>query len=91
MASEMSQFKATANAHMHRDIQAAGRWTCTCEACTGIRSLMGADKMLEMRPLIREIREHEERLQKLADGPEKSKVMEQYLKLHDKLADVAAK
>jgi hypothetical protein len=91
MAHEMIQFKATANAHMRRDMDAGGKWVCGCEACHGIRSLMGMDKMLDVRPLVRQIQQVEEKFQELPDGPQKRSLLEQYLKLHDKLADVVAK
>jgi hypothetical protein len=91
MAHQMSQFKATANAHMHRDIESAGKWVCGCEACHEIRSLMGMEKALDVRPLVREIQQIEDQLHGMPDNPDKSRLLERYLKLHDKLADMLAK
>ena len=91
MTDAMSQFKATANSHMRRDIQAGGKWVCECEACHGIRSLVGLEKMLGVRPLVRELEAMADRLQGVPDGPEKRSLLEQYLKLHDNLADEMAK
>jgi hypothetical protein len=91
MTDTMSQFKVTANSHMRRDIQAGGKWVCMCEACQGIRSLVGLEKMLGVRPLVRELEATADRLQTLPDGPEKRSLLEHYLKLHDNLADEMAK
>jgi hypothetical protein len=91
MAQEMKLIKETANAHIRRDMEAGGKWVCTCEACQGIRSLEGIDKTLEVRPLVREIRHIEEQLPQLPDGPAKRSLLEAYLKLYDKLAEVMAK
>jgi len=87
----MSQIKATANAHMRRDIEAGGKWVCECEACHGIRSLMGMEKMLDVRPLVRDIQQAMEQLQGLPDGPERRILQQRYLTLNDQLADVMAK
>ena len=91
MTTEMSQFKAAANAHMRRDMEALGKWKCDCEACLGIRSLMGMEKTLEVQPLVREIEELGARLYELPNGSEKEGLLEKYLSLYDKLADVMAK
>jgi hypothetical protein len=94
MPDAMNEFMATAHSHMRRDIQlggAGGKWVCECEACREIRSLVGMEKMLRIRPLVREIEETEERLEGLANGFEKQRLQEQYLKLQDKLADEMAK
>jgi hypothetical protein len=91
MTDAMSRFKATANSHIRRDIQAGGKWVCECEACHGIRSLVGLEKMLGVRPLVRELEATADRLQGLPDGPEKRCLLEHYLKLHDTLADEMAK
>jgi hypothetical protein len=91
MPTEMSQMKATANEHLRRDTRTGGKWLCTCEACTEIRSLMGMDKMLDVRPLVREIQNIGDRLDKTPDGAERQSLLEQYLDLHDKLAEVVAK
>jgi hypothetical protein len=85
MAIEMSQFKATANAHMRRD---GDNWKCTCEACDAIRQLLGVDKVLAVRPLVREIQLTEDRMLDLPDGAEKTALREQFQKLHDQLAAV---
>jgi hypothetical protein len=91
MASEMSQFKATAVVHLRRDLESGGKWICACEACNGIRSLESMEKMLAVRPLVREIVETENRLHQLPEGPEKQGVVELYHNLHDKLADEISK
>jgi hypothetical protein len=91
MAGNMSQINATANAHMRRDIEAGGKWACQCEACHELRSLIGMEKVLNVRPLVREIEQTEKRLQPLPDGLERRSLLELYLKLHDRLAEVMAK
>lgn len=90
MSTEMSRLKETANAHMRRDL-AAGEWTCACEACHGIRSLMGMDKVLLVRPLVRELQDLEDRLGETPAGAEKDRLHAEYLKLHDRLAAVMEK
>jgi hypothetical protein len=87
----MSEFKVTANAHMRRDMEAGKKWACECEACHQIRSLIGMEKTLEVRPLVRAIEEIEERLHRSPDNAEKRALLERYLKLYDELADVMAK
>jgi hypothetical protein len=87
----MNEFKATANAHMRRDMEAGGKWACTCEACQGIRSLIGMDKMLSVRPLIRQVQQTREEFESLPDGPDRRAALERYLALHDRLADEMAK
>jgi hypothetical protein len=91
MPTIMSHMKATANAHMKRDMEEGRKWICTCESCHEVRSLLGVDKLLDVRPLVRELEQIEEQLRDLPDGPEMSDLLEQYLALHDKLADVMAK
>lgn len=91
MASEMSKFKATANAHMRRDLESGGKWACACEACVGVRSLIGVEKTLEVRPLVREIEEMESRLLELPSGEEKEALLQKYFSHYDKLAEVMAK
>jgi hypothetical protein len=91
MASEMSQFKATAEEHMRRDQRAMGKWLCTCEACNAIRDLEGMDKMFVVRPLVREVVETEEQIKQLPEGQEKQGLVELYHNLQDKLADEMAK
>jgi len=91
MSQEMIQMKATANEHMRRDIEAGGKWVCECEACHEIRSLMGIEKMFDVRPLVRKIQQMKEQLQGLPDGPERRILKQQYLSLYDELAEVMAK
>jgi hypothetical protein len=91
MASDMSQMKATANAHMRRDMELTRKWLCDCEPCREMRSLVGMDKLLDIRPLVREIGQVEEQMRDLPDGPEMRSLLEQYLELYDKLADAMAK
>jgi hypothetical protein len=91
MAHEMSQLRATANEHLRRDTDAGGKWVCSCQACHQIRSLVGMEKTLEVRPLVREIEEIEQQLVGLQDGPEKRSVLNRYFKLYDQLADLMAK
>ena len=38
MDHNMNQMKATANAHMRRDMEAGRKWVCGCEECHEIRS-----------------------------------------------------
>jgi hypothetical protein len=92
MATEMSKIKATANAHMQRDIRTAARkWTCQCDDCREMRSLVGMEKLLDVRPLVREIGDIEEQMQNMPDSPELQGLMQRYLALHDQLAGVMAK
>ena len=91
MANQMSQFKATANEHMREQLKSVGRWTCQCEACKEIRALVGMDKTLEVRHLVREVTEVETRLDGLSEGPEKQALSERFLNLYDKLAEEMAK
>ena len=55
MDHNMNQMKATANAHMRRDMEAGRKWVCGCEECHQIRSLIGIEKTLDVRPLVRNI------------------------------------
>ena len=91
MTNQMSQFKETANAHMRAAIESGGKWVCDCEPCQQIRSLVGLEKTLNVRPLVREIQEVESRLDGLLEGPEKRALRQQYLRLCDELADVVAR
>jgi hypothetical protein len=91
MANQMSQFKATANAHMRSAMEGGAKWDCECEACHEIRSLIGMEKTLDVRPLVRAIREIEDRLHNTPDDPERRRLLERYFKLYDQLADVMAK
>ena len=87
----MSQFHETANAHMRSDMEAGGKWVCDCEACRQMRSLIGMEKTLDVRPLVREISEIEEQLRGTLDDPERRTLLDRYFKLCDELADVMAK
>lgn len=87
----MSEMKATANAHMRRDMETVRKWVCKCEDCHQIRSLIGIEKTLSVWPLVRKIEHLEEQLQGLPDGPEMRALLDQYLKLNDELANVVAK
>jgi hypothetical protein len=86
----MSEFKETATAHMRRDVEAGGKWACACEACGHVRALVGVEKVLEVRPLVRAIEQLEGQLDGLPAGPERQRLRDQYLKLHDQLAEVVA-
>jgi hypothetical protein len=86
----MKEIKATATDHMRRDLDAVGKWVCGCEACVQVRSLVGVEKVLGMRPLVREIERLSSQLDELPAGPERQQVLERYLGLHDKLADAVA-
>jgi hypothetical protein len=90
MDHEMSKIKATANAHMRRDMAASGKWACGCEACTEMRSLTGMDKVMEVRPLVREIQQIEDQVQGMPEGPAREALLEQCYALHDKLAEIMA-
>jgi len=91
MATEMSQMKATAQAHMQRDMESGRKWVCTCEPCREMRSLVGMDKLLDVRPLVREISQIEDQMRDLPEGPEMRTLLGKYLELHDQLAETMAK
>jgi hypothetical protein len=82
----MSEFKATADSHMVRDMAAGGEWNCQCEACHGIRSLTGLDKILKVRTFVRKINEIKDQLARMPDGAEKQKSFASYLNLQEELA-----
>ena len=86
----MKQIKETATAHMRRDLEVGSKWTCQCEACVNFRSLVGMEKTLEVRPLVRAIEQVSAQLDGLPPGPERQRLLDQYLGLHDKLAEVIA-
>ena len=90
MATKMSQLKATAHAHVQRDVEAGRKWTCECDSCREMRSLVGMEKLFDVRPLVREIQQIEEQMQSAPDGPEMQGLMQRYLALYDELADVMA-
>lgn len=91
MSEAMTEFKATANQHLNRDLTAHGKWVCECESCRAIRSLTGMEKVLAVRPLVRELHRLTERLAELPDGEEKQKLLASYLNLHDALATEMAR
>ena len=91
MATEMSQIKATANAHLRRDVEAGHEWTCDCEACREMRSLVGMEKVLQVRPVVRDIREVEDQMGNAKNRVEMQGLMNRYLALYDQLAEVMAK
>jgi hypothetical protein len=86
----MKEIKATASAHMRRDLEAGNKWTCRCEACASFRSLVGVEKVLDVRPLVRAIEQTEAQLDGLPPGPARQRLLEQCLGLYDKLAEVMA-
>ena len=87
----MDEFRATARAHMDRDLAAGPKWVCACEACQAIRSLVGMEKALSVRPLVRQIEEVEERLANESDPSRKRILLNHYFDLYDKLADKMSK
>jgi cytochrome c553 len=87
MENLMSEFKATANAHMGRDVDAQGQWVCTCEACHAIRSLVGIEKTLHVRDLVRQVLEVEEQLKTPTNDAKGRRLMERYWQLYDQLGD----
>jgi hypothetical protein len=86
----MKDIKATATAHMRRDLEDGATWACTCEACAHVRSLVGVEKMLDVRPLVRAIEQKSAQLHDLPPGPERQRLSEECLRLHDRLAEVIA-
>lgn len=91
MADAMTQFKLTADEHMARDIGTSGTWTCDCEPCRNIRSLIGLDKVLAIRPLIRELNDLKERIARLPECVERGQLVERSMRLQDRLAAEMAK
>jgi hypothetical protein len=88
---DMAHMRATANAHIKRDMEAGRKWVCQCPDCHEVRSLIGVDKTLEVRPLVRKILRLEEQLETMPDGPDMQAVLDEYLKAYDELAEVMAK
>jgi len=86
----MTDFKATATEHMRRDLEAVSKWVCACEACVQVRSLVGVERVLGVRPLIREIERVGTELDVLPAGPDRQRLFERYLGLHDQLAAAMA-
>jgi hypothetical protein len=91
VANETSHFKATADEHQKRDLEAEGKWVCTCEACRAVRALPGVEKMLAVRPVLRELLATADKLEQVPEGEEKQGLVELYHNLHDKLADKLAR
>jgi hypothetical protein len=91
MTTAMSQMKTIANAHLQRDMEAGRKWTCACDACREMRSLLGTEKLLDVRPLVREIREIEDQMPGMPEGPALQGLVQRYQALYDELADVMAK
>jgi hypothetical protein len=91
MVNEMRQLNDTARAHMNRDTESSGKWMCTCEACRNVRSLVGMEKVLDIWPIVNELRRAEERLSQLPEGPEKQHLAERWSGLQDQLAMQVAK
>jgi hypothetical protein len=87
----MSEMRATANAHIKRDMEAGRKWVCQCQDCHEIRSLVGVEKTLDVRPLVRRILRIEEQLEGMPDGPDMRALLDEYLKVYDELADVMSK
>jgi hypothetical protein len=58
--------------------------------CVQVRALVGVEKVLGVRPLIREIERMSAELDGLAPGPDRQRLFEQYLGLHDRLAVLIA-
>jgi hypothetical protein len=91
MSTEANDLKATANAHVRRDLEQGGKWRCQCNSCREMRALTGMDKMFQVWPLVREIYLIGERLEVLPDGTERKLLLERSLKLYDQLAEAMAK
>jgi hypothetical protein len=91
MANSMNQMRTTANAHIRRDLQAGRKWVCECPDCHEIRSLIGVEKTLDVRPLVRRILRLEEQLEKTPEGPDMDVLSDAYLKAYDELAEVMAR
>jgi hypothetical protein len=88
---DMKAMRVIANAHLRRDMEAGGKWVCDCGDCHEIRSLIGVEKTLEVRPLVRKIVHIEEQLNTMADGPDRRTLLEHFLKVHDELAEAMSK
>ena len=91
MTNEPASFKEIAHAHLRRDMDETKTWTCECEACHQMRSLVGMDKMLEIWPLVKQVREAQDQVEQIPDGAEKQGVVELYHNLTDQLANKMAK
>lgn len=91
MPLEMSEIRTVANEHIKRDTADGGQWTCHCEACLGMRSLVGMEKILLIRPLVREIEQLEDQIAQAKSGPERDALRAQFDTASDRLAEVMAK
>ena len=91
MENQMRDFRATADAHMRRDMEAQRKWLCTCEACQAIRSLMGMEKAFSVRDLVRQVLEVETQLEAELDGGRKQHLLDHYWQLYDKLGEEMSK
>jgi hypothetical protein len=87
----MNEMRATANDHLRRDMEAGRKWVCECQDCREIRALIGVEKTLDVRPLVRKILRLEEQLEQMPDGPDMQVVLDEYLKAYDELAEVMAR
>jgi hypothetical protein len=76
MSDAMTDTKATASARMRRDPEAGAKWACQCDACHHFRSLVGMEKVLDGRRLVREIDQMGAQLEELPPGPERQRLME---------------
>ena len=91
MVSEMSQMNVTANEHIRRDTENGGNWDCDCDSCQNVRSLTGINKMFDVWPIVRKVRQIEDTLPAMPDGPEKRNLQDAHNQLFDKLADLMAR
>lgn len=91
MEHQMRDYKATADAHMRRDMEAQRKWLCTCEACQAIRSLMGMEKAFSVRDLVRQVLEVETQLETEPDACQKQRLLDRYWQLYDELVDEMSK
>jgi hypothetical protein len=72
-------------------MEAGRKWVCECQDCHEIRALIGVEKTLDVRPLVRRILRLEEQLEGMPDGPDMQAVLDEYLKAYDELAQVMAR
>lgn len=86
----MNEIRDTAYAHLQRDMQAGRKWRCVCDACREMRSLVGIDKLLHVRPLVREIEQLEEQMTVMPEGPQLEACKQRYLEVYDELARTMA-
>jgi hypothetical protein len=86
MDPSMRELRETATLHMARDMNAARKWICTCDACHEIRALMGMDKLLGIWPLVRALERLHDEMEQMPDGPQKQSRRAEWEKLYDQLA-----